>query len=172
MHFVSIPSKVIEKSYLPVFIGFNKWMEDAVFQNDSTLLPEEDKRGYGFNLDRFSAPTGAVSISINSSKTIEYQKRYLKSLETIFELHIDSKHYSSIYSMTTNQKDRFGFETYLDIGNLSKGKHLLRFIGPSKNSEGIFVKDTLINIPFWYYPQNTPTIANSNIIEVGSTVGE
>lgn len=170
VRFVSIPSKVIEKPYLPVFIGFNAWMEDAVFEGDSTLIPKKDKRGYGFKLDRFiSSAQGGGSIKIdNSSRAMDYQRRYLKGFGELFRLHIDSTVHSNNFGMTANKKGRFGFETYLDIENLTKGKHLLRFVGPNRNFKGEFKTDTLITIPFWYYPENSSAPINNQIMEVDS----
>ncbi|WP_273567669.1 hypothetical protein [Maribacter halichondriae] len=163
VRFVSIPSKVIEKPYLPIFIGFNAWMEDAVFENDSTLLPKNDERGYGFRLDRLIAAMGRSSINITSAESLGFQKRYLENFGKIFQFHIDSMVYKSEFGMTANKKDRFGFETYLDIENLPKGKHLLRFIGPDRQPNGEFVTDTLITIPFWYFPENSSGNTKSEI---------
>jgi len=158
VRFVSIPSKVIEKPYLPVFIGFNAWMEDAVFEHDSTLVPKRDKRGYGFRMDRLMASIrqGGGSIRVDKkSRAMDLQRRYLKKFDELYLLQIDSIVQNNSFSMTTNKKGRFGFETYLDIESLAKGKHLLRFVGPQKKFGGEFKVDTLITIPFWYFPVNS-----------------
>lgn len=168
VRFISIPSKVVEKPYLPVFIGFNDWMEDAIFENDSTLLPEKDNRGYGFQFERLDAASGAVSIRVDSKKSMDDQKRYLESFGSIYKLHVDTTVYRNSFGITANKKDRFGFETYLDIENLAKGKHFLRFVGPSRKQDGKFETDTLITIPFWYFPQNFSKIESIKTIHPDS----
>ncbi|MEX0275144.1 MAG: hypothetical protein AB3N16_12275, partial [Flavobacteriaceae bacterium] len=78
---------------------------------------------------------------------------YLKVLGEIYKIHIDSISFDTEYLMTTNTRDRFGFETFLGIEHLKKGKHVLRLVGPNRRSNR--GKDTLITIPFWYYPTST-----------------
>ena len=130
-------------------------MEDALIKNDSTLAPKKDKRGYGFDFKRFIADSqGGKSITIDeSSETMDNQHKYLKGFNEVFQVHIDSTIHDSHFGMTTNKKGRFGFEAFLDIENLNKGKHLLRFVGPNKKSKDKLEIDTIITIPFWYFPQ-------------------
>lgn len=56
-----------------------------------------------------------------------------------------------------------GFETYLNIKNLDEGKHILTITGPTKenklDSESKTIEKVLVNIPFWYFPEN---ISSSN----------
>ena len=60
------------------------------------------------------------------------------------------------FILTKNRNDRFGFETYIDLEGLEKGKHLVRVIGPAnKKQKGSKTEiDTLKTIPFWYFPEN------------------
>lgn len=151
VQFVSIPSKVIEEPYLPVFIGFNDFMENAVLDSDSTLTPEHDKRGYGFGLSRAASSVGgAVSINIGG-EILKKQEKYLSVLNKIYQLHIDNVVQDKDLVMTTNKRNRYGFETYLDLDSLSNGKHLLRLVGPEQKQDKSFEIDTLITIPFWYF---------------------
>jgi len=152
VNFASIPSKTIEKSYLPVFINYTNYMEDAVFKNDSTLLPEEDERGFGFHLTNMQSASGLVSFQVAPIDNLENQSKYLKVFDSIFELQIDSKKQVYNFNLTKNRQEQFGFETILDIEELSRGKHFLRILGPDEKKKGVFERDTLITIPFWYYP--------------------
>ena len=145
--FVSIPSKIIEKKYLKVFVGFNDFMEDAIFKYDSTQTPLEDKRSYNFYFDRIK------NKGINTNKvdktSIEKQEKFLNTLNELYKLKIDTTFYDKEFLITKNKNERLGFETYINIEELKKGKHLLRLIGPKLDIE----KDTLITIPFWFYPE-------------------
>ena len=153
MRFVSIPSKVIETSYLPVFVGFNDWMEDAVFHQDTTLTPEQDERGYGFTSEKFTTGSGTLSIIVDSEESLADQRKYLKAYGDIFNLYVDSVIYDTDYVMTENTAGRFGFETFLDLKGVSRGKHHLRLVGPKITEGKTFTTDTLITIPFWYYKE-------------------
>jgi len=155
VNFASIPSKIIEKSYLPVFINYTNYMEDAVFKNDSTLLPEEDERGFGFHLTNMQSASGLVSFQVAPIDNLENQSKYLKVFDSIFELQIDSKKQVYNFNLTKNRQEQFGFETILDLEKLPRGKHFLRILGPDEKEKGVFERDTLITIPFWYYPLNS-----------------
>lgn len=170
VNFASIPSKIIEKSYLPVFISYTNYMEDAVFKNDSTLLPEEDERGFGFHLTNMQSASGLVNFHVTPIDNLENQSKYLKVFDSIFELQIDSKKQVSIFNLTKNKQEQFGFETILDIEELSRGKHFLRILGPDEKEKGIFEKDTLITIPFWYFPENSTTSINQHSIVLRDSV--
>ena len=168
VNFASIPSKIIEKSYLPVFINYTNYMEDAVFKNDSTLLPEEDERGFGFHLTNMQSASGLVNFQVAPIDNLENQSKYLKVFDSIFELQIDSKKQVYNFNLTKNKQEQFGFETILDLKELPRGKHFLRILGPDEKKKGVFEKDTLITIPFWYYPLNS-SHQNKNEILIDST---
>lgn len=146
----SIPSKVINTPYLKVFVLYLEKTEDFVFEKTPSLEPEEDNRGYGMN---FSAATNPLFLAESEdTKTQEY----LTTINDIYTLKIDGKPYESDFIVATNAKERLGFETYLNIKNLSEGKHFLTINGPSKNELKINSKTedkTLVTIPFWYYPE-------------------
>ncbi|WP_324025758.1 hypothetical protein QSV08_00960 [Maribacter sp. BPC-D8] len=168
VNFASIPSKIIEKSYLPIFISYTNYMEDAVFKNDSTLLPEEDERGFGFHLSNMQSASGLVNFHVTPVDNLEIQSKYLKIFDSIFELQIDSKKQINHFNLTKNKQEQFGFETILDINELPRGKHFLRILGPDEKEKGVFERDTLITIPFWYFPLNS-SHQNKNEILIDST---
>ena len=150
IQFVSLPSKVIDKPYMRVYIGFNKFLEDAVLAHDSILMPEKDRRGYSFKINRRFNFSGLSFNFSNSYQRIQKnQSRYLDVFGELYQLKIDSVFYDKEFVMTNDTNNRFGFETFLDINNLKNGKHLLYLIGPDPRVEKEL--DTLITIPFWYF---------------------
>ena len=87
---------------------------------------------------------------------------YFKTFHEYYSVHIDNIKYDVKFVGTTNKYKKLGFETYLDIDTLSKGKHLLKikrkFIrtervdGVRRNKET--VNSTLVSIPFWNFKTN------------------
>lgn len=164
--FASIPSKVINTSYLKVFIPFSTAKEDFVYEKNSKLKPEDDVRGFG---------TGFM-ISISEGNRDNTQKAkdladYVTAINQLYKIQIDSLHHISDFIIAYNAKQRVGFETYLDINNLTNGKHLLTINGPMKfnaKKDSIDFNKTLITIPFWYFPENSSSPINNQIIEIDS----
>lgn len=150
VQFVSLPSKVIDKPYMRVYVGFNKFIEDAVLANDSLLMPKEDRRGYSFKIRRGLNFNGLTFNFSNKHLMVQKnQTRYLKVLDDLYKLKIDSTFFDKEFVMTNDVNNRFGFETFLHLKNLKNGKHLLYLIGPDPREEKEI--DTLITIPFWYF---------------------
>lgn len=152
-NFVSIPSKVIETSYLKIFMVYSNQIEDYVFEHSPDLKPDTDRRGIGFG--RAENSNGFIKISLNDN--IENEKdfskkeqQYLTTVSRLYKLKIDTLNYKSNFVVSQNKKQRLGFETYLNIKNLPEGKHLLKIIGPTKiNGE---TKETVLaTVPFWYF---------------------
>ncbi|NAS32788.1 hypothetical protein GTQ40_17550 [Flavobacteriaceae bacterium R38] len=140
----SIPSKVIESNNLDVFIVFDDDLEDDVFYINDTLKPEKDKRGLHWVFN-----DGTVSFS----KRRKFLKKYIETIEDMYRIRIDTINFKKEFVITTNNKEQTGFETFLDLKELERGKHLLRIDRKSKH----FRKDTVryiqvAKIPFWYYP--------------------
>ena len=154
--FASIPSKTIHTSYLKVFIPFSTAKEDFVYKVNKSLKPENDIRAYGTGV-----MVGCNDASQNEDKETKNKNLtdYLDAINQLYCLKIDSNQHNSDFILAKNAKQRIGFETYLDIRNLSNGKHLLTINGPqrektSTKEETIIFNKKLITIPFWYFPQN------------------
>ncbi|WP_452224144.1 hypothetical protein [Lacinutrix chionoecetis] len=147
----SIPSKIIEKSYLKIFLEFSDPIEDDVFAFNSSLKPNKDTRGISSGL--------AFSISMNDTeKTINIDSiktEYLKTLKSIHTIKIDSVTYTDFdFILTLNRLDQLGFETVLDIKDLKEGKHLLQIERAQKyRKTDSTIQYKVANIPFWYYKQ-------------------
>jgi len=150
--FATIPSKVITTSYLHLKIPFTPFKENAVFKQDSTLSPEKDDRGYGFNISKMELP--GVSLYFGSNTSLSEQKKYLKVVNEMYQVYIDSISVPKDFIYTTNANERLQFETFLDISSIEKGKHVLRILGPRGSNSPFSQKievDTLAVIPFWYF---------------------
>ena len=140
----SIPSKIINDNNLNVFVVFDNDLEDDVFYIKDTLMPKKDKRGFHWMFN-----DGTVS----RNKRRKFLKEYISTINEMYRIRIDSTVYQKEFVIATNEKKQVGFETYLDLENLNKGKHLLKIDRKSKH----FRKDTIrfiqvARIPFWYYP--------------------
>jgi hypothetical protein len=155
--FASISSKVIREPYLKVFIPYTEIKEKFVFAINNNLEPDEDNKGFKSNI-----------VIINSNDTVDYVKKetklaeYLKSINKLYTLKIDSTILKSDFIITKNAKKRIGFETYLDIEYLKKGKHLLTITGPTQfnNIDSITFNHKLETIPFWYFPENHSSVTS------------
>ncbi len=139
----SIPSKVISDNYLPLFIVYGSTVEDDVFYFNEKLKPDEDKRGL---YSPFSSGT------VGWKKKNELLEEYIATLEDMYRLKIDSTTHASNFVLTRNVRDQKGYETVLDLQELSRGKHLVEVSRKDQYRDSVYYR-TIIKIPFWYYPQ-------------------
>lgn len=164
----TIPSKTIQTSYLKVFLLYKKEMEDFVFETNESLKPKEDKRGPDFLfIDDFKA--GWEKAENNGAVKDSILPQYLETFNSLYTLSIDNANYQSDFIVSKNANSLLGFETYLNIKDLSEGKHLLHIRGPLKtdsfDKESETIQKTLITIPFWYFPDNAQTKSITNELE-------
>lgn len=158
INFATIPSKVINESFLHLKIPFTQFKENALMENDSTLQMD-DERGYGFHGDNIEIPFVAISLNKKRNDT-NAAKRFMNSVNKAYELQIDSTVILTDFIYSVNQNGRFQFETFIKLKGFKEGKHLLRIIGPSGKRVGFnqkIVRDTLVQIPFWYFPDSVET---------------
>lgn len=148
---VSIPSKIIEKSYLNIFIEFSDSVENTVFSFNEGLKPEHDIRGLSSD----------IAFSTNNHTTLKEQKsdsiktEYLNTLKNIYSIKIDTVDYTNYdFIFTTNRLNQLGFETVLNIKYLKEGKHFLNIERTQKyrRTDSTF-QNKIVTIPFWYYKQ-------------------
>ncbi len=145
---VVIPSRVITKNYLQVFMPFSQKLEDRIFVFDTLLKPKNDRRGlksgivFRTNWDE----------EINGRKQKDsIRRRYIKVLNQIYSFKIDSLSLDNEFIMTTDDKKRLGFETYMKLDSVSEGKHLLNLFRKKMSEEGDTVEILVRTIPFWHY---------------------
>lgn len=167
----SLPSKLIKTNYLPLFLLHNKEMEDIIYDKNNTLKPEKDKRGFqsSITIDIKSGYNDATGIKDSLNL-----KEYLKIVNEIYTIKIDSNQYQSDFIISSNAKERLGFETYLNIKKLDEGKHILTITGPVKENpmdpESKTIEKILVTIPFWYFPENRIPSINQHNDELQDTV--
>ena len=79
-------------------------------------------------------------------------KKYLAVFNDTHQVYIDTVKYNSDFLISKNKNDQFGFESYINIKNLSEGKHILKLKRFRKRKKDT-IKTTDISIPFWYFKQ-------------------
>ncbi|MEQ6124709.1 hypothetical protein AAON49_10940 [Pseudotenacibaculum sp. MALMAid0570] len=144
----TIPSKVITEPYLKIFIVFDDNVEGRLFSYNPGLKPKIDERGY---------TTDAVFFSSTSSREINkkdsLRTEYFKTFNEVYQVYIDNILYETEFVGATNSRKNLGFESYVDIKNLTPGKHLLKI-----TRKRIRKKDTAnfiqVRIPFWSFKTN------------------
>ncbi len=141
----TIPSKIIKTSSLPIFIKHRIAVEDVMYKIDTTLVPEKDDRGYEL---------GSVNLQMGmENEDVAYAnlKKYLGVLEDVVTIKLDSTVMPVTYIMTHNSKGQRGYETVLDLQDLSRGAHVLDITRKRIRRDSISTTN-VARIPFWYYP--------------------
>lgn len=138
----SIPSKVITNSFLEVFVVYGSTVEDDIFYFNKELEPETDRRG-------LYSPFSSGTVGWRKQKKL--MASYVKALDEMYVLKIDSIIHSTNFVLTKNQRRQKGYETVLDLGEVKKGKHLLEVSRKDHIKDSTYVR-TIVKIPFWYYP--------------------
>ncbi|MGB5377936.1 hypothetical protein [Muriicola sp.] len=136
----AIPSKVISDPFLQVFVVYGSSVEDDVFYFNKNLKPEEDRRGI------YSAFSDGVVPWSERKKRSEY----IKTLEDMYTLSIDSVDFKPAFVISQNARKQIGYETYLDMREISNGKHSLKVNRKDHQQDSIYQR-TIIEIPFWYF---------------------
>ena len=139
----SISSKIITTDYMKVFLDFKDEMDDLVFAFDENLKPTKDSRGLNTNI------TFGKSNILPKAQRDSISTLYLEVFNDIYKIKIDNVEYDKEFILSHNKKKQLGFETYIQLDSLTKGKHILkieRLIKPKSDS-----LEHLISIPFWYF---------------------
>ena len=144
---VVIPSKVINKPFLKVFVPFSENLENRIFAYNDSLRPENDRRGLSSSMKI----TTNWSDQITSARQKDsIRKMYLRTFNETHAFRIDSLDMDEDFILTTGINNILGFETYLKISNLNEGKHLLRLRRKRKEKDTV-VTVTDVILPFWYF---------------------
>ena len=139
----TIQSKVITDPYLKVFKVFTENVENQIYNYHPSLSPKNDTRGFKSDVIKYDSTESLV-------KRDSLIKKYLEILNKTHQIYIDSIQFDKDFLIAKNNKNQFGFETYINIKNLSEGKHILtlkRFRKRKKDT----ILGTDIRIPFWYF---------------------
>ncbi|MBT8203963.1 MAG: hypothetical protein KJO20_01160 [Eudoraea sp.] len=138
----AIPSKIINTSYLNVFIVYGSSVEDDVFYFNKDLEPEEDRRGI------YSAFSEGVLPWSQRGKLGDY----IKTIEDMYTLEVDSISFKPDFVIAENNQKQLGFETFLDISAIKDGKHSLKVLRKDHRRDSIYNR-TIIQIPFWSHQE-------------------
>ena len=136
----AIPAKVISDPFLQVFVVYGSTVEDDVFHFNKDLKPEEDQRGL------YSAFSDGVVPWSERNRISEY----IKTLEDMYTISIDSIDFKPEFVISQNVRRQIGFETFLDLKEISNGKHSVKVKRQDHQLDSVYQR-TIIEIPFWYY---------------------
>ena len=140
---VAIQSKVITDSYVKVTIPLNDAVENRVFKFNESIIPEKDKRGLHSGISiTFTADT-------KQKERDSLREEYLKTFNKIYSIKIDTTSYKSDFVITSNDRTKFSFDTYIGIKDLTEGKHILECTRLKHKDTDSLV--SIRKIPFWYY---------------------
>jgi hypothetical protein len=139
---VAITSKVITTPYINVFVLFDDNLENNVFNYNPGLKPEEDKRGLKSDI--------IVIDNINWNKQDSLKKAYIKTVNDIYSIKIDSLMFDSEFILSESKNKFLGFESYVPVKNLTEGKHLFNVVR-KRITKGDTNSVYAARIPFWYF---------------------
>ena len=142
---VAISSKVITTPYINVFVLFNDRLENNVFNYNPALKPKKDKRGLKSDIIFFD--------DINWNEKDSLRKIYIKTINEMYAVKIDSLDFESEFILSENKNDELGFESYINIKSLNEGKHLFN-VTRKRIRDGDTSAVYVSRIPFWYFKPN------------------
>jgi len=147
---VLIPSKIITTNYLKIFIPYTESIENKIFGYNATLKPEKDRKGIVSSNISFTTNWSDKITSRRQKDSL--RKYYLKTFNEMYSFKIDTINRHSKFLITTDKKNRLGFETYLKLDSLKEGQHILKLIRKrkEKNDTIRLVDET---IPFWFFKE-------------------
>lgn len=145
---MTIQSKVIRTPYINVLIGYTESIEDRIIAFNDSLKPTKDRRGLISNNFNFGSEDWFQSIQNKDS----VRQLYLKTLNDIYSFKIDTLKFMGDFVVATDNKERITFESYINIKELSEGKHLLQLMRKQKQKDTI-VETVRVKIPFWYFKE-------------------
>ena len=140
---VAISAKVVDQNYVKVFLAINDNFDEYIFGFNEGLKPQKDIRGLDSDI--------IILNNISFRKRDSLRRAYMKTLNQIFTVRIDSVDYDSEFISAESIKKQKGFETYVSLKNLSEGKHLLKVLRKRIRKQDT-QKLRYVSIPFWYYP--------------------
>ena len=141
----TIQSKIIREPYIKLFKIFTENVENRIYNYHTSLRPKNDNRGFKTDIIMFNS---TESLKNRDSLT----RKYLEVFNNMHQVYIDSLQFKSDFLIAKDKRKQFGFETYINIKNLTEGKHVLKLKRLRKRKKDT-VKLTEVTIPFWYFKQ-------------------
>ncbi len=147
-----IPSKVITTKFVQVFMPYSENVEDRIFSYDKSLKLEEDRRGLTSTNFRFSTDWSDKITTRRQKDSI--RKHYLEVFNETHFFKVDSIELDSDFIISTDAKNRLGFETFLSLKGIVDGKHQLRVMRKRRDKDSDSIVEIIQeSIPFWYYKE-------------------
>ncbi len=119
----AISSKVINSSYLRILMPFDDNIEEQLFAYNQGLKPDKDRRG--LHSDITISGSWEENL-INGQKRDSLRKVYMDVFNETHFFVIDTVQLDADFIISNGKNDQINFETYLGLGDLKEGKHLLR----------------------------------------------
>jgi hypothetical protein len=141
----AIPSNIIKTTSLPVFIKHKSAIENVICKLDSTLTPIKDVRGLELSGFRVQFNSAADTMAYPNFK------KYMSLLNDVITIKLDSLEIPAMYIAVENNKGQRGYETVLDLQDVSRGHHVLHLTRQGIRGDSLVVRN-MAKIPFWYYP--------------------
>jgi len=142
----AIPTKIINKPYITLFIPFKKETEDFILNRNTNLKPEKDLRGLNSNLHKIFTKRKGYS-----RKRDSIYSKYLATFNDTYNIAIDSIKFTSDFIINKTNK-QLGFESIVPLKNIQEGKHLIsikrKVLNTKTQKEEV---ERVTEIPFWYY---------------------
>lgn len=145
-----IPSKVITTKFLTVFMPYSEKVEDRILDYDKSLKLEKDRRGLTSTNFQINKDWSDKIITRRQKDSI--RKHYLEVFNETHFFKIDTIELDSDFIISTDAKNRLGFETFLSLENIVNGKHQLRVMRKKRENDSI-LEIIQESIPFWYYKE-------------------
>ena len=133
----AIPSKVINSSYLKRLIPFDDNIEDQLFAYNEGLKPEKDQRGLASSITISGSWEENL---INGKKRDSLRKVYTDVFNETHFFIIDTVQLDADFIISNGKNDQINFETYLGLGDLKEGKHILRIKRKRKRNDYVTVR--------------------------------
>lgn len=145
-----IPSKVITTRFLPIFMPYSENVEDRILSFEESLKLENDRRGLTSTNFQFNSNWSDKITTRRQKDSI--RKYYLEIFNKTYFFKVDSIPMDSDFIISTDAKNRLGFETFLNLEGIDDGKHQLRVMRKRKEKDSI-VELIQESIPFWYFKE-------------------
>jgi hypothetical protein len=138
----AITSKVVTMPYLNVFMELTDNVENNIFDFNSKLKPDDDRRGLNSDIVVFN--------NMNWSTLRSRQDDYLKTLNQVYTVRVDSTDLDAEFILSENNQKDLGFETFISTKHLEEGKHVLKVLR-KRIKNGDTLRHAACKIPFWYF---------------------
>jgi hypothetical protein len=147
IYVVDIPSYIVEKSFIPLFIAYSPKDNELIKEANPKLEPLKNE-GFNSNLRIRKSDRGGLYIS--NSNRITNQEETLKALIGLYKIYLNDSLLINpeFYFETNKNKNEKGIVTIIDIYDLPRGKNIIK-IQKLTSSDSLKIFEDYACIPFW-----------------------